>query len=74
MSKKKLPKLTEENAPAYYAQIVVDRHPEYIEMFMNGKSVVDILLKEAMKENKGSCNQGLLKSAIIDYLSEHLLK
>lgn len=51
-----------------FAKLVVDRHPEYIERYKTQKSIVAILMAEAMKECRGSVNPGLMREAIIEEL------
>jgi len=51
-----------------FAKLVVDRHPEYVEKYKTQKSVITILMAEAMKECRGSCNPGLMREAILEEL------
>ena len=50
-----------------FAKLVCDRHPEHLATF---KSIILSLMKEAMKENRGSINPRLMQDAIIKELSE----
>lgn len=51
-----------------FAKIVVDRHPECVTKFKEGKSVVGYLMTEAMRECKGSVNPAMMREAILEEL------
>ncbi len=57
-----------------FAKLVIDRHPEYVEMFKTKKSVVTLLMTEAMQECRGSVNPGLMRDAIVEELEERSSK
>jgi len=53
-----------------FAKLVIDRHPEFVQKYKTQKSVISILMAEAMKECRGSVNPGLMREAIIEELEE----
>lgn len=56
-----------------FAKIIIDRHPECIEKYKVNKAIVSFLMKEAMRECRGSVNPVMMREAIIEEIEARIL-